>query len=276
MGSKLAGSGRAFWIYCGMCGIAAFFSCNARVDGCLDREATNFNVTVDRNDPSLCQYPDMLLNVTYQWGDTLFRTNQVFDNAFGQPFIVTDFYILFSQFALNAEDGRKLTVDNMTSWYVGDQSDGESLDVTDDFTLVDLSTFSFSLGDWSTTTFVNTADFTVGVPDTLTPTLPDTLTSNRINDSRVFYNESAMDFATARFRIVRDTSTDLSDTYHITSGPIPFTFALNKDLNLGSTDTVRVAIDFQTLLTNVDLEADSASIASGIANVLEQSIIDNN
>lgn len=266
-------------LWCGAalgCSIALFASCNARVEGCLDPEATNFDVTVDRNDQSSCTYPDLLLDASYRWADTVFRLNEVFVNDLSQAFVVTDAYILFSQVVLNTVDQGSLTVDNKTTWYVGDQSMGGELEVSDDFTLVDLTRFVYPLGDWSTTTFITTANLSAGVPDSLVPTIPDTLMSDKISDPRVFYSEELMRFAIARFSIISDTSTDVSNTYHITEASIPLTFELNKDLNLGSDDTVRVAIDFEQVLGTVDFGSDSTSIVQEIANGLSQAIIDNN
>ena len=93
-------------------------ACNARVEGCLDPEADNFDVTVDRNNQSECIYPDMLLGVSYVYGDTSFSRSRLFENDLGQVFGVPSLYILFSQFQLKGDEiGRKM-VTNETDWFI--------------------------------------------------------------------------------------------------------------------------------------------------------------
>jgi len=257
-------------------GMLMLAGCNARVEGCLDPEARNFDVTVDKNNPGDCTYPSMLLDVSYRWGDTTFRTGTLYTNDMGQLILVEDAYLLFSQFNFIDNEGIGISVINTTPWQVGVSSQPVELDVPDDFTLVDNARFVFTLGEWNTTTFIGDANFTLGVPDSLTPTDPNNLISSKILDPRVFYNTETMSFALARFTLVRDTSTNDSDIYHISAPPMPFIFEMNKDLNLGIDDTIRLAIDYQKVFGGIDLTADSTSIASQIANALNDAIIDNN
>ncbi len=145
--------------------------CNARVDGCLDIEASNFDVTADKDDRALCVYPSLLLNVTYQWTDTVaFAKNTIYTNDLGQLVSFEDVYVLVSQFALNGKNLGALKVEDRVEWYLNSATDPTYIEATDDFTFVDYSKFTYTLGVWRTTDVVDRLDFYVGVPDTLTPT----------------------------------------------------------------------------------------------------------
>ena len=65
-------------------GIGLFLACNARVEGCLDIEASNFDLTLDKHDPLSCVYPDLLLKVQYSWDTLSFTTDVLYTNDLGQ------------------------------------------------------------------------------------------------------------------------------------------------------------------------------------------------
>jgi len=249
--------------------------CNARVEGCLDIEASNFDVTVDKNDPDACNYPDMLLKVQYSWDTLSFSRDSLYVNDFGQLLIFEDVYVLVSQFALNGIEVGRLVVEDRTDWFLVEED--ASIRAIDDFTFVDQSKFSFVLGEWRTTDSVNRLDFYVGVPDTLTPTSLDLLSDNHVlREPRAFYNEETNEFATARFIIARDSAKTELDTFVISSGPLAYSFPLSKELTRGRDDDVGIEINFHAIFRDVDLDLDSATIAQHLANNLEAAILDNN
>ena len=258
-------------------GLYALMSCNARVDGCLDPNAMNFDVTADNHDPSLCSYPSLLLSMVYSYGDTSFAKDHLFTNAMGQEYAFKDVYVLFSQFAITGLENPRMTVTNRTDWYLGTAGNGQYVEAIDDFTFVNASGFRFDIGMWRWTDFATQLDFEVGVPDTLTPTVLDSLPeSSKLSDSRTFYNMDKEEFATARFVIARDSIQAEPDTFIVSSGPIHYTYPLNKELTRGRDDTVRVRIDFKVMFDQLDLNADSSVIAAELANTLSNSIFDNN
>jgi hypothetical protein len=256
-------------------GFALLISCNSRVDVCLDIEASNFDVTGDRHDQELCNYPDMFLKVQYSWDTISFSTDSFYTNDLGQRFALTDVYVLVSQFALNGVEMGRMVVEDRTNWFLKDGSEGEYISVINDFTFVDRSKFSFLLGEWRTTDVVNRFDFFVGVPDTLTPTEIDSLDEDHVlRESRTYYNTSTNEFATARFIMARDSALMVLDTFVVSSGPIAFSFPLDKQLSRGRNDEVAIKIDFHTIFRDVDLDQDSTAIAMQLAANLENAITD--
>ena len=252
-------------------------ACNARVDGCLDLEADNFDVTADNADPSLCIYPDLLLDVVYRYGDTTFSRQRLYENAFGQTFGLPDVYVLFSQFAVTGVEYPRLTVADRTDWYLGSGPEPEEIRVIDDFTFVDQRNFRFTLGEWRQSDYALSVDFSVGVPDTLVPTDPALIPDdNGMSDSRAFYNEAVQTFSSARFVYVLDSLEAQPDTVHLTPGAFHFTYPLEKELIRGGDDTIRVGIDFKVLFDDVDLMQDSATVVNQLANRLQSAIFDNN
>ena len=168
--------------------IGLVLGCNARVEGCLDIEASNFNVTVDKHDPEVCNYPDLLLKVQYSWDTLSFSKDSIYTNDMGQQLAFEDVYVLVSQFALNGVELGRLVVEDRVDWFL--LEDDDYTKAVDDFTFVDQSKFSFILGEWRMTDSVNRLDFYVGVPDSLTPTAPELLDDDHVlREPRAFYNE---------------------------------------------------------------------------------------
>jgi len=252
--------------------------CNARVEGCLDIEASNFDVTVDKNDPDACNYPDMLLKVQYSWDtlsfSTLSSTTEAFyTNDMGQLLGFEDIYVLVSQFALNGMELGRLVVEDRTDWFLKEGDGGEYVKAIDDFTFIDYSKFSFILGEWRTTDLVDRMDFFVGIPDTLTPTSVDSLSEDHVlREPRAFYNEETNEFATARFIIARDSARTEIDTFVVSSGPLAYSFPLSQQLTRGRDDEVSIKIDFYAIFRDVDLAQDSASVARQLADNLKDAI----
>jgi|GEM_PF-6571113 len=253
--------------------ISLAIGCNARVEGCLDVEAENFDVTVDKHDPSACNYPNLQLKVQYSWDTLSFSKSAFFTNDLGQLLAFEDVYVLVSQFVLNGMDLGPLVVEDRTEWFIKEGDGGEFIQAVDDFTFVDYSKFSFVLGEWRVTDFVDRLEFFVGVPDSLTPMSVDSLHDGHVlRESRAFYNEETDEFATARFIIARDSARIDIDTFVISSGPLAHSFPISKQLIPGRDDDVDIKIDFYTIFKNVDLEQDSTSIAQQLADNLSGAI----
>lgn len=255
--------------------IGLVVGCNARVEGCLDIEASNFDVTVDKHDPEVCSYPDMLLKVQYSWDTLSFSKDSFYTNDIGQLLAFEDVYVLVSQFALNGVELGRLVVEDRTDWFL--LEDDAYIKAIDDFTFVDQSKFSFILGEWRTTDSVDRLDFYVGVPDTLTPTSPELLDDDHVlREPRAFYSEETNEFATARFIVARDSARTELDTFVISSGPLAYSFPLSKELTRGRNDDVGIEINFYTIFKDVDLDQDPASIAQALEANLQAAILDNN
>ena len=252
-----------------------FVTCNARVEGCLDIEASNFDLTVDKHDPDMCNYPDMLLKVQYSWDSLSFSTDSLYVNDLGQLLIFEDVYVLVSQFALNGVELGRLVVEDQVDWFMVE--DDDYIKAIDDFTFVDQSKFSFVLGEWRTTDSVDRFDFFVGVPDTLTPTSPDLLPDDHVlRESRAYYDTQTNEFATARFIVSRDSARTEIDTFVVSSGPLAYSFPLSQELTRGRNDDIGIEINFYTIFRNVDLNKDSAKVAEQLAKNLEAAILSNN
>ena len=83
--------------------VVLVIACNARVEGCLDVEAENFDVTIDKHDPAECNYPDLQLKVQYSWDTLSFTKEAFFTNDLGQLIAFEEVYIHVSQIVLNGK-----------------------------------------------------------------------------------------------------------------------------------------------------------------------------
>ena len=245
----------------------ALISCNPREDGCLEVEAVNFDFTADQNDPDLCTYPTLFLEVTYRWGDTTYVPGQIYLNDLGQEIVIESFYVVLSTF--------KLTDDQAIAFSVNDELEWCDTIVPDDIVLVDRSRFSFPIGEIDRSGVLIGANFTTGIPDTLEPPCLDMIADNHVLNSGI-YDSTALAFHTAQFVLSRDSLATVLDTFTVVSMDQDFSFAFDKTLVQGRNDTIGVIFDLSKVFQATDINASNAIVVQQIADQLVALIADNN
>ena len=251
-------------------------ACNEPIKGCLDIEAENFDVTAEKNDEGLCTFPSLLLNVGYAWADTAFVTGVFYINDHDQMLSIEEFHFLFGQFNVSRTGtDEQLVVEERTDWWLSDEN--AFTEALDDFTFVDRSRFTFTLGTIVQSGFGESYTFWSSVPDTLTPTEPDsTAAESRIQDARALYDPDLAQFASARFVIDRDTADSPLDTLVVYAEPFVVSHMLQKELRRGFDDTLRIALNLESIFGPIDLTQSNDVIVEQIANSLKGAIVDNN
>ena len=259
--------------------IVLLMACNARERGCLDIEATNFDIEAERADNSVCEYPELYLDVVYAWGtEEVFIPSEFYMNSLGQLFSVNEFHYLFSQFSIQRQDAVDLTVAERTQWYLKESGNvGTYIEAIDDFVYVDRSRFQFELGTTEESGYANTYQFWTSVPDSLTPTVVDSTSPlSKIQDSRALYDEELEQFASARFVVEYGMPATWVDTFIIYDNPFLHQHSIDKQLNQGFTDTLRIGLQFKELFDDLNLDSPRDTIVEHLRKSLKSSVIDNN
>ncbi|MDX1476419.1 MAG: hypothetical protein R3301_01895 [Saprospiraceae bacterium] len=250
-------------------------ACNPREPGCLDLAAENFDVTAEKHDPAMCIYPDLILNVLYEWGDTSFAPGNIYENDQGEVFTIESFYLLLSQFVLTTAAGVRETVDDRIDWYLA--GTGQTVPVPDDFVLADRSRFNYVLGATRTTGLLERLQFSLGIPDTLTPTVPDSLSAGHpLRSARVIFDADAGTVSAGRFVLNRDTSQQVLDTLVVFTEPHAYDYPFFKQFVQGRDDTIRIAVDLKQLFGDLSLARPADEIVSDLSGRLSTAVRDNN
>jgi len=127
-------------------------ACYEPTEGCLDRRATNFDISADEPCPDCCTYPTLKIRFDNKWQypDTLlaFRTDTVFYDVLNQPFRINRIRFYWSNFKLLLDNGGELSITDLIDIKIPDGTDTMTLNVIDHFLLADInsSTNNLTLG----------------------------------------------------------------------------------------------------------------------------------
>lgn len=252
----------------------ALWACNVREPGCLDIEASNFDFEAERHDASMCTYPDLVLNVLYQWADSSFNPSAaLYRNTTGMDYAIHGVQILFSGFVVQRSTGEDLMVDDRVTITTGSCSSGSTQEITDDFLFVDRSTFNYAIGAFRASGPMQEFRLSLGVPDTYTPLCQEALPLTHIlRSTRAGYDSTREDFALGRFIVSRDSINAARDTFYAYGMAEELQFDVSRTFRQGRPDTIYMAIDFHEIFDPVDLSLDSISIGNEIAARISGSI----
>ena len=259
--------------------LLCFFSCKDLEEGCLDIEATNYDVTADEACPDCCTYPRLRLDVLYKV-DSL---NMIYDN----PYVMeNDSVIKITKTKFYISDLRLCNGNEILE--VGDRIDldlinsSQSVNLKDDFTLItrDVSSFTYEIGEIRGTGTFDTLKFFVGLDETANAVDPDLAPEDHalaiqpdsmwsINDA-YFFN---------KLSVVPDTSRmDSIRTFNV-FGPeklIEIALPLEKRVDLGFDVTIRLTVDYKLWFRGIDFVADSESdiIEEIVSNTIDAFIVE--
>lgn len=246
------------------CGILA--SCNVREPGCLDIEAENFDFEADRHDASLCVYPNLVLNVVYQWSDSSLQLGYLYRNDAGMDYAVHNVQILFSAFILENPEGESLMVDDRVDILPESCDPGSGISVPDDFLFIDRSAFNYVIGAFRESGLMSKMRVRVGVDDALTPLCVSALPlTHPLRAVRAGYDDSIAEFALGRFVISRDSINATRDTIFAYGPPEVLQFDVSRTFVQGRPDTLFMEIDFDRIFSPVDLSLEEAQVGAQLA-----------
>ena len=249
------------------------WSCNVREPGCLDIDAQNFDFDADRHDQDLCVYPNLILNVLYQWADSSLQQGFLYRNAHGMDYAIHGVQILFSDFLMTDGSGEEISIEQMISFTAGECGTGNPQEVPDDFLFVDRSLFSFVVGAFRESGPMERLRVSLGVNDAYTPLCLESFpVSHKLRNPRAAYDQTLGDFAVGRFIISKDSINAKRDTLLIYRAPEILTFDLSRTFTQGRPDTLFMTVDFRNIFDPADLSLTNSMIASDLGSRMSQSV----
>lgn len=140
-------------------------ACIRPEEGCLDTEATNYNVMADRN--CCCTYPGLVLNLQYLAGNQPFNPTAEYLDAGDNAYRITRIAFYLSDIGL-VQEGQHLT-GNDSLWVYSDKPGGgfDSTRIMNNVRLINRTGFSINAG-----SFIYSGDFShlrfrLGLPENL-------------------------------------------------------------------------------------------------------------
>jgi len=139
-----------------------FTACYSPIEGCIDPESTNYNITADDMCDDCCEYPGLELRIFHEQLDTTFNLLDTITNDLGQSISLVDFVYLLSDFTVETV-GDNARIQEQVTLSVGDATES----VTDDVIRVDRDRFSFDMGTIIFAGNTESISFKVGLIDVL-------------------------------------------------------------------------------------------------------------
>ncbi|MDX1684202.1 MAG: hypothetical protein R3275_03140 [Saprospiraceae bacterium] len=227
------------------------FGCYDNQEACLDPEATNFDPEADKS--CCCTYPQLKLDVVYQYDTLTFSENQSFEHDIHGQISVIDFGLIFHSFSLS-DNIDTFPVTDTRSFWISEGTDSSMMMLTDDFILFG-DRFNYTVG-----TFVPIGGFkqmiiSTGLSDQQNRILPATLQNHPLAtlDQRGYW-DSLSGYEEAFIKLAYGT--DLGDTTLWTSGTSGFDSNVELDVEvtkvLGRDLEIELEFDLKCWLGEID------------------------
>ena len=250
-------------------------SCYENVEGCLDRNSSNYNVASDVDCEDCCTYPTLSLLVAYVLGETSYNRMDTMTNDIGIEFVIEDAQFYFSEIVLS--DGTEDYRIDETFEY--SDINGTDRIAIDDIALVIPNVFRYSLG-----TFTQSNDYTrlminLGVPEIIDKAQSITVTSDhplvQAGDSLFIVDQNQ--YVNSWILLRQVGVHDIADTLQITGTDFTYVF---DDILIsqarGSSLDVNIKINYEQLILGIDYNTmNKSEVIATIGNNLTDAVLPN-
>lgn len=260
----------------GLLGISlSFFSillfctaCYEPIEGCLDIKSSNYEVSADRACDSCCVFPNFNLNIDQVFGGEDFSLGDTLINDVGNELVLTDYYIILSDFRLE-NSGVVYTVDDSTQVNCGMTSGTENYEVNDLIYISNSSSFT-TIGTWKDPGQFEGINFLIGLSDCYHDAgIDDIQSDSKIADIDTLYS-TGLGFKTMSFEFSDSITIDFIGK----QGTIVASKSTNTSNVAGSAFSLDLDIDFGVWFSGVDLtESNELTKAKLIQNAIEAIVI---
>jgi len=247
-----------------------FQSCYENIEGCLDVNATNFNVTADRECEDCCTYPLLRLAIQHVYSDLEKDTFLRFDLKKPYTLDSIDFFSIIdlryylSEIKLVREDGRLVDIEEKVDIILLQGLDTVPDNTQDNFALIDRSNITPSvIGTIRENGRFKGIEFKVGLSNTDQKILPQSFENSHplaLGDSSM-YDFAENSYVITRFDLARDTlpiengTTTIQilakDYFQIVS--LDFDF----QVDVGFNTTIALQVDYRKWLESIDVKNNS-------------------
>jgi hypothetical protein len=153
--------------------ICLLWACDPPKEGCLDEEATNFDVTADRNCDNCCIAPQLVCTVEQKFNNKVWKPDSIYSNNLGQYFIIRSAAFYLSNFEA-LQNLNTFRVSDTLGFRVFGNAVGDTTRqvITDDVALVRRTALEYPIGAFLPAGFFYQLNATIGldsIPNAVVP-----------------------------------------------------------------------------------------------------------
>ncbi|MEM9886499.1 MAG: MbnP family protein [Bacteroidota bacterium] len=244
-------------------------SCYENIEGCLDVNATNFNVEADRFcEEDCCTYPNLRISVQHFFSETdttpFFRRDSVYSLNGVDSFQITDVRYYLSNIKLRDFEGNIFGVEEELLLFFPTTRDTTTLSIEDNFVLVDRGVGATrTIGTTQTNGAFSGIQFDVGLDENARRAAPQFFGSNHplAFDDTMMYDLVVNEYIVTQLDLVRDATLAVPDTtrFDILASEYLENITVNFDFNIevGFNSTIALAVDYRKWMEGIDVSNDS-------------------
>ena len=250
---------RVFWGWILFFGLGSLFGCEEN-PGCLDVQATNYQVDAEDPCADCCEYPELRVSLRHRWvreDTTLAFGNDtaLFSlNEYSLQFPSVQYYL--TNVRLVRADGTEVLLDDELEVTVGSGTDTSTVTVPDNVVLVEAGSFrTYVPGSYRYEGNFTELRFEVGVTGPALRAVPDAFPGNHplAEQAPAMYSDAAgyifsriaviTNPADTLARVINTTETQMAQTVSL-----PITFTLDTGFNT----SISLAVDYRAWFSGVD------------------------
>lgn len=258
--------------------------CYEPVEGCLDVQASNFDVDADEPCADCCEYPDLRLDFQHKYVKGERVENLIFDDSVyydvnGLPFRLNSIRFFLSELHLVRADGMEVGIEDRLELGVWTESlDTMRVTVEDNYTIVDPAVFGVKeIGKIITSGRFDRLRFNIGLDETANRAVINAFPEEQ-QDHPLAEEEMYWDFDRGyifnRIELVRDTVAgtpptvlEIGTDQNLTTVELPIDFEALEGFNVSVTLRVDYNIWFRDI--NVKTDSESTLIQKIVANLAD-------
>lgn len=234
-----------------ICIVTIWLGCNPRVEGCLDPEAVNFDLYVEKECNNCCEYPELFVNAIYNWDTESFKLGVPYYRNSGDSLVFVRASVLLTGFGLIEENGDTLRVLDRLALQCGDQ---DLINIADDAITVDRIRFDYPVGMLKTSPTIREVFWYAGLQEAYQCYDPEGLEAGHPLSESGHYDPGVGRALIADLVYSRD-SLKTTDTLLLDFEAIFFREDIDKILHFAENDTLPFELDYFSLFDDVNLEA---------------------
>ena len=261
-------------------------ACYENIEGCLELEATNFDVSADKACEDCCQFPKLRLNILHRIKDPVrdtfynFPLNAKVTTDTPPFFYVGDLRYYLSDIQLIRDDGSLRSVEDEVKATQFDSNGGStSMIIPNNFALINRRTpTTTSIGTLRSQGSFTGLQFKVGVPVEANQSEPSSFPSNHplaYGDSTMYFSRDS-GYVFYRVQLFRDTSAVMpvllksGTNTHLRQIVVNFPF----ELKVGFNTILTLRVNYRNWFEQIELKTDTpsdmiAKITAGLVQSFE-------
>jgi hypothetical protein len=247
--------------------LSLFQSCITRTPGCLDLDATNFDLDADKACDDCCTYPSLVLSLSQKIEGNNFNASDTFRDINQQPYFIKDIAFMVSDWKLISSDQEMILVDSTLV-----DCNGTPVYISQDIAVVSHQQFQYNLGTLRQSGNIERVMFKVGVDPLLSCTDEESTTiPAALRSTSPLYDPSTDSYHAIRIIIQRDVLLPDTDTLFV-EGCIPMDIPYANGFIRGQNTIIGLTVNYDEWFRLADV-TDPQSFIVLLPEVLSTAIL---